>query len=186
MMDLDGRIPLVIDGGPCTVGLESTVLDLTQAMPRILRPGGITREQLTSVIGSVTIDDSVMRQLGPDEAAPSPGMRYRHYAPRGHLTLVKGGREAVASRIRALYAEKPNSCVIARTINLPLYKGLRVFDMGEDALTAARNLFSILRQMDDLDVEYILAESFPEEGMGLAVMNRLARAAAFDIIEAGL
>jgi L-threonylcarbamoyladenylate synthase len=185
MQDLNGRIPLILDGGPSNVGVESTVLDLTAGVPRILRPGGITREQIAGMIGNTEVDSAVMRPLDPDEPALSPGMRHRHYAPRGHLTLVKGSREAAAATIRALYAAQTNACVIAHTDNLPLYNGLRVVDMGRDASTAAHNLFAILRQLDDLAVAHIFAESLPEDGMGLAVMNRLARAAAFDIVEAG-
>jgi L-threonylcarbamoyladenylate synthase len=184
LRDLGGRIPLILDGGSCIVGVESTVLDLTHGKPRILRPGGITQEQIADIVGTTVIDSSVMRPLNPGEAALSPGMRHRHYAPKGHLTLVKGSRDAVAAKIRLLYAEKVNTYVIALSDNLPLYKGLRVLDMGCDASTAARNLFALLRQLDDLDVSNILAESLPEEGIGLAVMNRLARAAAFDIVEA--
>ena len=103
--DMDGRIPLILDGGPCCVGLESTVLTLCAETPRILRPGGVTPEMIAHVIGRVDIDDSALKELGGEERAASPGMKYRHYAPKASVTVVGGNTTAVAMKICALFDE---------------------------------------------------------------------------------
>ena len=103
MEDMEGRIPLILDGGPCAVGLESTVIDVTGDTPRVLRPGGVTPERIAEICGGVAVDDAVLRPLKAGEKPRSPGMKYRHYAPTGALTIVQGGAEAVARKIRRLY-----------------------------------------------------------------------------------
>lgn len=184
--DLDGLIPLILDGGPCRVGLESTVLDITGEVPTILRPGKVTAEQVAMVLGECALSDSLMRPLREGEPALSPGMKHRHYAPRGRLTLVSGGAEAVARRICALYDAAPGARILAMRGNLGRYGDRAVSDLGRDAAEAAHNLFYLLRRFDDENVERIYSECLPETGLGLAVMNRLSRAAQFDRLEAGV
>jgi len=183
--DLQGRIPLILDGGRCQVGLESTVLDLQGYVPTILRPGAVTPEQIAFIIGDCRVADSVMRPLRPGESALSPGMRHRHYAPKAKLTLVEGGQEAVAHLICQVYDSVPGTRIIAMHDHLPLYGQRLVDDLGNDAGEAAQRLFYLLRAYDEQDVAQIYCETLPPTGLGLAVMNRLARAAKFDIIQAG-
>ena len=170
--DMDGRIPLILDGGACDVGVESTVVALTGDIATVLRPGGITPDMLAGVLGQVQVADSVMRPLKEGEAAPSPGMKHKHYAPRARMTLYEGTAEAVAARIRSEYDA------------LPLYGNRRTADLGPDEASAAHRVFALLRQADDDRITRVFSETYPESGVGLAVMNRMARAAGFDIVQA--
>ena len=190
--DMDGRIPLILDGGPCQVGLESTVLDLTRGLPTILRPGGITKEMIEGVLGTeVAVAGSVLRPLRPDEKALSPGMRYKHYAPKGTVTLVEGSEEAVLSALRDnvlrdLQAGK-KSCALCFTEHMGALAGCDPHDIGSrsDEAQVAHRLFDILRRLDQEGMETVYSEVIPPEGVGLAVMNRLGRAAAFRTLHAG-
>ncbi|MDD4080729.1 MAG: L-threonylcarbamoyladenylate synthase [Eubacteriales bacterium] len=181
MNDLNGLIPLVLDGGPCEVGLESTVADAAGSIPVVLRPGAVTPEMIAAVAGECLVAQSAMRPLHEGEAAPSPGLRHRHYAPKAPLTLVKGPQDKVAARIRALYGAEERACVLVMEGRLSAYQGLKAFSLGQDMNQAAHRLFTLLRQADGAGCSRILAEALPEEGLGLALMNRLARAADFDI-----
>ncbi len=181
--DMNGRIPLILDGGACEVGVESTVLDMTGDIPTVLRPGAITPEMISKVAGDARVADSVMRPLREGEAAPSPGMKHKHYAPRGRLTILKGKRENVVREIIRRYDESENAVILASTGNLPAYGARRVMDMGPDLSAAAHSLFALLRQADDEGVARLYAEAVSDDGVGLAVMNRMARAAGFDIEE---
>ena len=180
--DLAGRIPLILDGGDCRVGLESTVLDIRGKVPIILRPGFVTAEQIAMVTGSCEIADSVMRPLTDGEHAPSPGMRHRHYAPQGKLTIFDGEALKVAEEITSLYDNHPDACILAMNQHLSLYGERLVLDLGKDAASAAHRLFYLLRSLDKRGIVHIYCEALPQTGLGLAVMNRLARAAEFDII----
>lgn len=180
--DMTGRIPLILDGGDCQVGLESTVLDMSGKVPTIFRPGAITGQQVAMVLGECEIAPSVMRPLTEHEHAPSPGMRHRHYAPKARMTLVKGTPEQVATYINAQYDQQQDACILAFEEHLPLYGKRQVESMGTSAEEAAHKLFYLLRDMDTRGIHRIFAETLPETGLGLAVMNRMARAAAFDII----
>ena len=175
--DMDGRIPLILDGGPCEVGLESTVVDVTGARPRILRPGGVTREMLEGVVGAVDVDEGVLHQLQAGSQARSPGMKYKHYAPRGEMTIVTGPR--AAQEIARLYdAADGRAAILA--FSQADYGARRVYRLKN----APGELFAALRQLDEDGMETIYAEDVPTTGVGLAVMNRLMRAAAFRVVEA--
>lgn len=184
--DLEGRIPMILDGGSSDLGLESTVLDLTGPVPLILRPGAVTPEQVAMVLGACDVSPLVMRQLQPGETAASPGLRHRHYAPQARLSLVTGEDKAVADFINRQLAQEPNAHVMALSDHLVLYPPQRRHDMGRDAFEAAHRLFYLLRGFDELGVGRVYSETLPADGLGLAVMNRLARAAQFDVIQAGV
>ena len=185
--DMDGRIPLILDGGACDVGLESTVIDVTGDIPRILRPGGVTPERIAAICGGVRVDDAVMRPLKEGEKPRSPGMKYRHYAPRGQLTIVQGESDAVTQRINELYdaavEQGQSPLILALDPHLPAYAPRRVLSLGPDAAGMAHALFNALRDADALGADVLFSEAVPADGVGLAVMNRLGRAAAFHIIE---
>ena len=185
--DLKGKLPLILDGGECQVGLESTVVDMTGDIPTVLRPGGITPEMLLEVLPEVRVADSVLRPLREGERALSPGMRYRHYAPGGELTLVKGSQENVRALCLRMYREAVAAGRSARILafeeHLSDYEGAQALSIGslEKPETVAHRLFNVLRQMDEEGVEALTCEVLPAEGIGLAIMNRLSRAAAFRI-----
>lgn len=181
--DMKGRIPMILDGGACRVGVESTVCDLTGDTPVILRPGAVTRDMIASVAGGCLVAGSVMRPLRAGESAPSPGMRHRHYAPKGRLTVVRGDEKRVIDTIARLYDESDNACILCGEHHRASYGGRRARALGDTPEEAENRLFALLREMDDLKIDRIFAEGFQESDASLAVMNRLARAAAFDIID---
>lgn len=187
--DMNGIIPLILDGGSCDVGVESTVLDICHGQPTVLRPGGITKEMLEDVLGQeVALAGSILRPLKPDEKALSPGMRYKHYAPSGTVTLVSGKESNVLSAMKKLVAEARNdgqkSCVMCFTEHVEALKDCNPHDLGsirsDDEV--AHRLFDTLRRLDDEHMDQIYSEVVLPEGVGLAVMNRLGRAAAFRTI----
>lgn len=185
--DMAGRIPLILDGGACDVGVESTVVSLTGDVAVVLRPGGITPEMIAGVLGKAEVADSVMRPLREGEAAPSPGMKHKHYAPRARMTLYEGTAQAVAARIKREYDALPageRALILAATAHLPLYGQRRTADLGADEASAAHRIFALLRQADEDQITRVFSETYPESGVGLAVMNRMARAAGFDIVQA--
>ncbi|MCR4622171.1 MAG: threonylcarbamoyl-AMP synthase [Clostridiales bacterium] len=182
--DMKGRIPLILDGGEANVGVESTVIDARTFPVRILRPGGITREMIFDALGSVEVDAGVVRPLAQNEVARSPGMKYRHYAPRGRLTVVEGEALAAAGKIIELYdAFDGEKRIFAMEDHLSMYGEREKVSLGKDRREAAHRLFALLRDMDDLGVEAIFSEAVDETDIGLAVMNRMGRAAAFNIIK---
>lgn len=184
--DMAGRIPLILDGGPCDVGVESTVVSLTGEVATVLRPGGVTPEMIAAVLGEAQVADSVMRPLKEGEAAPSPGMKHKHYAPRARMTLYTGGAEAVAARVIQEYDALPageRGLILAASGHLPLYGSRNAADLGADEWAAAHSIFALLRQADADGITRVFSEGWPENGVGLAVMNRMARAAGFDIVQ---
>ena len=183
MEDFCGTVPMIIDGGECAIGIESTVVDMSGEAPTVLRPGAVTPEQIAMVMGACNVAPAVRRALLPGESAPSPGMRHRHYAPRAAMTLVKGDIKKVADYINDQYDRTPNAAVLAFAPHMSLYGARNVINLGLDATSAAHKLFYVLRQLDAQGVEYIYSETLPETGLGLAVMNRLARAAAFHLVD---
>lgn len=190
MEDLAGRIEAVLDGGPCRVGIESTVLDLTADRPVILRPGGVTREELQAVLGEVVTDPALKNTSLPPR---SPGVKYVHYAPRGKVVLVEGPDEKVRARIKAelslgrsqglrvgILCSAESAAIFAA--EQPDY--LNVLGPKHQPWRAAATLYHALRECDKRDIELILAETFAQTGMGAAVMNRLDKASGhFRIIE---
>lgn len=185
--DMDGKIDAILDGGPCAVGVESTIIDLTVAPPRLLRPGGVTLEELEEVLGEVAVDDAVRRLMAPGEQPRAPGMKYRHYAPKAPVTVVKGDPEATAAYIAAHMGEKSGViCFTEYTDKFTKRLGTRpVMDIGPaaDHAQQARRIFEALRAFDRTAVTEIWAQSPTDEGLGLAVTNRLNKAAGFHIIE---
>ncbi|NLV57360.1 MAG: threonylcarbamoyl-AMP synthase [Clostridiales bacterium] len=184
--DLHGRIPLILDGGTCQVGLESTVLDMTTNPPNLLRPGGISPEMLLTVLPEVRVVDSVLRPMQEGEKPLSPGMMYRHYAPEAKLILVKGQPGHVCNRCEALYREATEQGVSVRILvfeeHLPLYgEHPHLVPLGSlgNLEAVAQLLFSLLRQMDEDGAQLLLCEVPEPKGIGLAILNRLCRAASF-------
>ena len=182
--DHDGRIDAVVDGGPCAVGVESTIVDLTEARPRLLRPGGVTPEELTQVLGDLVIDPAVTAPLRQDAVVRAPGMKYRHYAPQEPVLIVSGSREKAAAYIRAHFS--PGDRVLCFEEELPLYEGCDPLSYGREADVASLSagLFAALRILDSPSVGKVLARCPVGGGVAYAVQNRLQKAAAFHIVDA--
>lgn len=186
--DMDGRIDMIIDGGGIEIGLESTILDLTEEVPVILRPGFITVDMLESLIGPVRVDRAIL-EGGLTLAPKAPGMKYKHYAPKGELTVVSGSREAVREKINALSAKQrcrgSRVGIIGTEENIPYYEADSVKSAGNrgDERAIARRLYRILREFDEEDITVIYAEAFSDIGMGQAIMNRLLKAAGHKVIQ---
>lgn len=183
--DMEGRIPMILDGGDCAVGLESTVVDMTDDAPRILRPGGITAEMIAQVAGSSEVDPAVMRPLQEGEQPRSPGMKYRHYAPKGSLTIFEGAAENVCEAIRQMYDQALEDghrpLILALDEHIPAYAHRRTESLGGDVDAMAHRMFGLLRDADAIGADVIFSEAVEATGIGLAVMNRLGRAASFHI-----
>lgn len=186
--DLSGKIDMIIDGGPVNIGLESTIVDLTEDVPMILRPGYITLEMLREVLGEVRVDPGLI--AADSERKPkAPGMKYRHYAPKADLKVVEGKTDAVVQTINRLseelVAEKKQVGVIATEETKEHYRQGIVISIGarDDEEAIARHLYGILRQFDELGVDAIFSESFAAAGMGQAIMNRLLKAAGHQVLE---
>ncbi len=182
--DHDGRIDAIVDGGPCRVGVESTIVDLTESRPRLLRPGGITPEQLRSVLGDLVIDKAVTAQIDKDAVVKAPGMKYKHYAPACDVVIVSGSREKAAAYIHAHF--EATDRVLCFEEELPLYEGCAPLAYGKesDVTTLSAGLFSALRILDDPGIHRVYARCPIGEGVAYAVQNRLKKAAAFHIIDA--
>ena len=182
--DMDGKIQCVVDGGPCAVGVESTILDLTCTPPRLLRPGGLPVEQIERLIGPIAIDKAVNASLGEGEQPRAPGMKYRHYAPKAPVTVVTGAPEASAQEI--LRRVGPDSGVICFDEYAHQFAGKVVHTLGPsgDKQIQAQRLFDVLRAFDSEPVREIYAQCPDNQGLGLAISNRLKKAAGFHVIEA--
>lgn len=181
--DMNGRIAMILQGGDCRVGVESTVLDMTNDVPCILRPGAVTREMVAKVLGKCTVADSVMRPLKEGEAAPSPGMKHRHYAPKAGMTVYVGNKEKVISEICRRYDENENAVILAMENDIPAFGARHTLSIGASPEETAHLLFRRLRETDEMGVSLVLAQGWEGEEMVLAVMNRMARAAAFDVVK---
>lgn len=186
-LDLNGRIPMILDGGPVGIGIESTIVDLTESVPMILRPGYITQEMLENVIGEVRMDPGIL-DADSMQKPKAPGMKYKHYAPKADLVLVDGEEHRVVEKINTLTAEAialgKKVGVICTDETYSYYKRGTVVSIGarsnEDAI--AQHLYMILREFDDMDVDMIYSESFATPRIGQAIMNRLLKAAGHQVI----
>jgi len=185
--DLDGKIEMIIDGGQVGIGLESTIVDLTENVPVILRPGYITYDMLKEVVPNITIDKTII-DPNSKQKPKAPGMKYRHYAPKGDLTIVEGSAAHVVEYInemaKKLSDEGHKVGIIATTDNFSKYHADVVKNAGsrQNEEEVARQLFKILREFDDENVEYMFSESFDENGIGQAIMNRLLKAAGGHVV----
>lgn len=224
--DMNGRIDMIIDGGPVGIGVESTIVDVSSAVPAVLRPGAITMEMLEEVLGEVSVDPAILGPLSADVRPKAPGMKYKHYAPKADLTLVEPGtgadRESGAEQVTG--AEQKNGAdrntgaaqetgleetqlqaMIRKVRELSREKieagykvGVICTDESRDCYTdgevrsigarksqpsVAHNLYALLREFDDLGVDYIFSESFPKDHLGQAIMNRLSKAAGYKIVK---
>lgn len=182
--DLDGRIEAVLDGGACSVGLESTVVDLTRAVPRLLRPGAVTVDMLRRTLGTVEVDDAVTHRLQEGAVAASPGMKYKHYAPKAQVTLVRGTPEAFAAFVNQRAVHEPDVTAMCfdgeeAALKVPFV----TYGRRDNAADQAQHLFDTLRELDDRGAKRVYAACPSEDGVGLAVYNRLLRAAGFEVID---
>ena len=182
--DHDGKIEAIVDGGPCRVGVESTIVDLTEERPRLLRPGGVTPEQLLEVLGDLVVDKAVTAQIDKDEVVKAPGMKYKHYAPQSEVVIVAGSREKAARYIRDHFV--PGDRVLCFEEELPLYEGCAPLSYGREAdvSTLSAGLFAALRELDDPSIHQVYARCPVGGGVAYAVQNRLKKAAAFHIVDA--
>ena len=188
--DLDGRIEMIIDGGPVDIGLESTIVDVTGDIPMLLRPGAITLEMLREVLGRVDIDPAIIGPVSEDVKPKAPGMKYRHYAPKAGLTIVIGKQGDVQNKINELAAADMAAGrkvgIIATVESRNAYHNqtaLKIMGIRNDESTIAHNLFAILREFDETGVDVIYSEGFEDSGIGRAIMNRLLKAAGYNILE---
>ena len=192
--DLDGKIEMILDGGAVGIGLESTIVDLSTEIPTILRPGYITLSMIREILPQAQVDAGIIR-ADSGIKPKAPGMKYRHYAPRGDLTVVRGERQAVVSYINAQLAEisarkgsggwAEKTAVIAARETASSYQADLVRDLGsrKDPEEIARHLFGVLREMDEENADVIFAEAFDDTGIGAAIMNRLLKAAGGKLIQ---
>ena len=199
--DMNGRIEMIIDGGPVGIGVESTIVDVSSEVPAVLRPGAITMEMLEAVLGDVSVDPAILGPLSADVRPKAPGMKYKHYAPKADLTLVEPedvDREngldekqlqAMIGKVRELSRGKIEAgCrvgVICTDESRHCYTDGAVRSIGErkSQASVAHNLYALLREFDDLGVDYIFSESFPKDHLGQAIMNRLSKAAGYKIVK---
>lgn len=179
--DMNGKIPLIIDGGESNVGLESTVITLAGDKPRLLRPGGVTPEELEEVLGEIEIDKAVKAKLEENQKVSSPGMKYKHYAPKIKVVIVKADREKYIEYISSQNKKVAALCFEdeAEKISVPHVTYGKSFDSSSQA----KRLFDALRELDETGAEIAYAHCPSEKGVGLAVYNRLLRSAGFEVIE---
>ena len=187
--DLNGKIDMIVDGGAAEWGLESTIVDVSGEVPTLLRPGAVTKEMLEEVIGQVEIDPAILQKPAADVKPKAPGMKYTHYAPKAEVFLVQGEKRTVAERINRLAAAAQAAGkrvgVMATEETKALYHADIVLSLGsrEKPEEIGANLFKVLRRFDFLGADTVYSEVFSEEGEGMAIMNRLRKAAGYRVIE---
>lgn len=187
MDDLNGKISMVIDGGAVGIGIESTIVDVTGDIPMILRPGYINKKMLEEVVGEVTIDKAILGPVSPDLKPKAPGMKYKHYAPKADFTMFDGDIDKVADRINELaesYIKKGYKVgIISSDESKDRYRYGEVISIGSrnNEISISKNLYKVLREFDDKQVDYILGETFRSEELGQAIMNRLLKAAGYQV-----
>lgn len=187
--DLDGKVDLILGGKNSEVGVESTIVDCTVEPPLVLRPGGITLEMLKEIDPRIEIDVAIMKKPSENLKPKAPGMKYRHYAPNAKVTIVSGERKKTIEKIKEMVhyniENDKKVCILTVEENEKEYpEGIKI-SLGSisDLSTVAKTLFEALRKCDDLGADLILAEGYEEKGVGVAIMNRLNKAAGFDIIK---
>ncbi|SHJ65358.1 L-threonylcarbamoyladenylate synthase [Paramaledivibacter caminithermalis] len=186
--DLKGRVDAIICGGDTTVGVESTVLDITSDIPMILRPGGVTKEELEKVVGRVDVDPALQKSEGIEIVPKSPGMKYTHYSPNADVILISGKLNDVINNIKKIRANKENEGykvgIMATDETKDKYEGGTIISVGSRSKleSVAANLFKTLREFDKKNVDIILSETFEEKGLGQAIMNRLIKAAGYNVL----
>jgi len=180
--DLNGKIPMIVDDGACEIGVESTVISLVSDVPTILRPGIISLEEIQEVLPNAVVSPNVFKSLDKDAKVESPGLKYKHYSPRADVVIVKGTLEKFANYV----AEHQGNDVYAmcfdgenEKITIPSYS----YGVKNDAESQARNIFSVLRQLDGIDAATVYVRAPEETSKALAVSNRLTRAAGFKVVE---
>lgn len=176
--DMNGRIPLIIDGGACEIGVESTVITFATEPPRLLRPGGVTVEQIESVIGEIAVDEAVTHKLEDGKVAASPGMKYKHYAPKADITILKGSFEKFKN-----FVQDKDCFVLCFEGEEKYFKNAITYGREKDGLSEANRLFDALRELDEKGAKTVYARCPETNGVGLAVYNRLIRSAGFKIVE---
>lgn len=197
--DMDGRIDMILDGGEVGIGLESTIIDVTGEVPALLRPGFISEEMLKEVLGEVTVDAASVGPMSPDAHPKAPGMKYRHYAPKADLTIIRGPIAATEQSIIRMAREAVQAGrrtgIICTGESLPVYEEaladgieaglvvLSVIGWRRDPSTIAHNLFDVLRSFDTWGADVIFSESFEGGQLGGAIMNRLKKAAGYHILD---
>ncbi|EES49801.1 L-threonylcarbamoyladenylate synthase [Clostridium botulinum] len=187
--DLSGKVDCIVGGDKSNIGLESTILDCTVNPPLVLRPGGITLEMLKEIDNRIEIDGAIMKKSTDDLKPKAPGMKYRHYAPKAKVKIISGERKKTIEKMKEMvdyYIDNNKKvCILTIEENEKEYnKGIKVvLGSRKNLLMVAQNLFESLRKCDDLGADIILAEAYEEKGVGIAIMNRLNKAAGFDIIE---
>ena len=181
--DMTGRIDAIIDGGACDVGVESTIVDFTGDKPEILRPGGVTYDDLKAAgLDIIIINKNILKSIGANEVPKSPGMKYKHYAPNAEVTVVEGEKDAVQKKIKELLKGVDGKTAGVLAMYGAEYDDAVILTAGESNREYAKNLFSALREFDNLGVEIVFAEFCEKDGYGLAVKNRLYKAAAQRVI----
>lgn len=186
--DLIGRVDYIIGGENCKVGLESTIVDCTVEPPCILRPGGITLEMLKEIHEDIYIDPAIMNKVEGDFKPKAPGMKYRHYAPKAPVKIISGDLQKTIAKINEIvqnYIDADKKVgIMATDESAPYYSKAIVKSLGsrKNLSNIGENLFKTLREFDNENVDIILSEAFEEKGLGIAIMNRLKKAAGFDII----
>ncbi len=185
--DLNGKIDMIIDGGSCEFGLESTIVDVSGDTPCLLRPGSITLEMLKEIVPDITVDKAVLGKLNEGERPKAPGMKYTHYSPDASVTIVRGDVEKTVCEINRLLekysAQKCGVIATEETKNGYNTKNVLVIGTRKHPETIAANLFKMLRKCDYYGYNTVFVEGFPESEIGLAIMNRLKKAAGYSIIE---
>lgn len=182
--DMDGKIPLILDGGAVQIGLESTIIDVTTEVPTILRPGYISLEMVQAILGEVEMDKALISS-DSNIKPKAPGMKYRHYAPKADLKIVEGSVEQVISYINQKAAQDASVGIICTKESKDYYSqgNIKCIGSREDELSIASHLFAILREFDEDGVETIYSESFDTPRLGQAIMNRLLKAAGHQRID---
>lgn len=184
--ELEDNVDYIIDGGNSTIGLESTVVRVIDNIPTILRPGKITKEQILAVAGSVSIDKHLFVDCNPDEKVLSPGMKHKHYAPNTNCIMIYSqDTNRLVHKMNEIAAQYLHVLIISTTENITKYHADYVLDIGsqQNLEYISKNIFSTLRKVDTYPVNLVLIEGIAKEGLGLAIMNRLIRACAYQYIE---